>query len=131
MLEYETFLIENFIDPDKIDRYKMLLGNPKKRRDAIQKLIGKPDLRRKLMIHVPPKDQNPTAIYKALKAKGAEEKCYALSENRSLDQRVMSLEDALLNTIGFGKGTLLYCFPKKLAYFEAEAPNERYILIVK
>jgi hypothetical protein len=40
----------------------------------------------------------------------------------------MFLHQALQETIGQGYGTLISCIPGKLAYFEGEEVNHRFIL---
>ena len=40
----------------------------------------------------------------------------------------MALDNALEETLGKGMGTLISCIPGKLAYFELEDINEKYIL---
>ena len=40
----------------------------------------------------------------------------------------MPLHDALNDVVGSSDGTFVSCIPGKLAYFEGEEPNERYIL---
>ena len=39
----------------------------------------------------------------------------------------MGLSEALAEVIGRGMGTFISCLPGKLAYFEGEERNERYI----
>jgi len=41
----------------------------------------------------------------------------------------MELERALSETVGLGFGTAISCIPGELAYFEAEDPGERYLLL--
>ena len=50
-----------------------------------------------------------------------------MSSDIELDGREMGLTQALADVIGRGQGTFISCVQGKLAYFETEEPNERYI----
>jgi hypothetical protein len=69
------------------------------------------------LIRIVPSEQNPSDI---LRSKGAPEICYAVSEDDELDGKEIDLTHALETVIGRGMGTLLWCIPGKLAYFEDE-----------
>jgi hypothetical protein len=79
-------------------------------------------------IELPGRDQNPEAIALALKSKGAPESCHLTSEHSSLDNKNLNLLDALKEVVGRGIGTIISCIPGKLAYFEGEEMNDRFIL---
>ena len=51
-----------------------------------------------------------------------------MSDNRAIDDKEMSLTEALSATVGMDCGTLISCVPGKLAYFELEAFDGGYIL---
>ncbi|HSH59004.1 MAG TPA: hypothetical protein VK988_05055 [Acidimicrobiales bacterium] len=51
-----------------------------------------------------------------------------MSENDEVDGQVMLLEDALAEIVGQGMGALVSSVPGRLAYFEGEGQNERYLL---
>lgn len=50
------------------------------------------------------------------------------SADPSLDNREMSLSEALVQTLGGDGGTLISCIAGKLAYFELEPFDGRYLL---
>ena len=64
-----------------------------------------------------------------LRQKGAPDSCYVMSDNPDIDGREMPLTDALSKTVGMDAGTLVSCIPGKLAYFEMEGFDGRYILL--
>ena len=68
------------------------------------------------------------SIEDILRHKGAPDICYVMSGNPDIDAREMPLTEALPKTIGMDTGTLVSCIPGKLAYFEMEAFDGRYIL---
>jgi hypothetical protein len=51
-----------------------------------------------------------------------------MSDNSDIDNREMPLRDALSKTVAMDAGTLISCIPGKLAYFEMEGFDGRYIL---
>jgi len=51
-----------------------------------------------------------------------------MSENPEIDGRDLPLRDALSKTVAMDAGTLISCIPGKLAYFEMEGFDGRYIL---
>ena len=68
----------------------------------------------------PPSAQNPQAVAKLLRQKGAPDSCFVVSEDSRIDSKQMPLLAALEQVIGYGMGTLISCIPGKLAYFEDE-----------
>jgi hypothetical protein len=71
-------------------------------------------------VAIPSNQQNPSALAKLLKAKGAGPKCYVMCENSKLDGQEVDLESALKETVGCQMGTLISCLPGRLGYFEDE-----------
>jgi hypothetical protein len=74
-----------------------------------------------------PSEQHFPNILQTLKKLGAPSKCYVISSGDELDSREMDLTEALKDIIGRGVGTFVSCVPGRLAYFESEEKNERYI----
>ena len=77
---------------------------------------------------MPADSQTVNHIEMLLKRKGALDSCHVTSSNADIDDREMPLREALRETVGSGFGTIISCIPGKLAYFEGEEQNERYIL---
>ena len=77
---------------------------------------------------IPSNQQSATEIESLLRRNGAPDTCYVMSDNRDIDAREMSLSEALLETVGMDAGTLISCIPGKLAHFELEGFDGRYIL---
>lgn len=50
------------------------------------------------------------------------------NDNPDIDIREMFLTDALSKTVDMDAGTLISCIPGKLAYFEMEGFDGRYVL---
>lgn len=63
-----------------------------------------------------------------LRSKGAGRTVWVISEDRAIDGREMTLEDAMETARGAQKGTILSCIPGKLAYFEDEEMHSQRLL---
>jgi hypothetical protein len=92
------------------------------------KLAHNLDLDPRYLKEIPPNLQIRENILRSLRGKGAGKTCYALSELESIDGKIVPLDEALSQIIGYGWGTVLSCVPGKLAYYEGEEMNCRYIL---
>ena len=128
MNTHEEMFARNFINPKKRDRYLSLLDTSKGRSKVVHGLDHCEDIDSRYANQAPVDQQNPNAIEKMLRQKGAPEVCHVMSSNPEIDEKEMPLREALKETIGMGMGTLISCIPGRLAYFENEDAGERYIL---
>jgi hypothetical protein len=124
--EHERQLVRSFFLPQGQERYLELLAKPRRRDDATEAFAHFKHLDTRWTVAIAPSSQNPSDIFRILRAKGAPEVCYALSENRALDGKELSLSWALEKINGRAIGTFLSCLPGELAYFENE--DQRCIL---
>lgn len=113
-------LVLSFIIPARQSRYLELLGKSKRRDDITSALAHFKHLDMRYAAVIPSHRQHAADILRILKAKGAPDTCYALSEDGELDGKEIALQDALKSVVGYGMGTLLSCVPGTLAYFEDE-----------
>jgi hypothetical protein len=123
----EKAMFEAFIVPNKKRRYVELLDT-KRGRDKIR--VGLDhfgDLDPRFCRRMQAGEQFLPNILQVLKSLDAPQVCYVMSSADELDGQEMDLADALQNVIGRGIGTFVSCVPGRLAYFEAEEKNERYI----
>jgi len=126
-MDQEEALFQAFAVPRKRQHYVELL-NTKRGREKIRLALDHfSDLDLRFCHKVRPTEQNPADILRLLKSLGAPSTCYMMSADGELDGREMVLSEALSEVIGKGQGTFLSCIPGRLAYFEGEEPNERYI----
>lgn len=125
---HEEMFARNFISLKKRDRYLSLLDTSKGRSKIAHGLDHCEDIDGDCAKPVRIDQQNPNAIEKILRQKGAPELCHVMSSNPEIDGKEMPLREALEKTIGMGMGALISCIPGKLAYFEYEDAGERYIL---
>ena len=124
--EYE--FARNFIVPEKRARYLSLLESKRGRKKILNGFNHCHDLDPRFARRVPANQSSAESIAVILLRKCAPDTCYVMSDNPDLDGREMKLTDALSETVGMDAGTLVSCIPGKLAYFEMEAFDGRYIL---
>lgn len=127
-MNHELELVKAFITPLKRSRYLSLLESSKGRLKLIKGLDHFDDLDMRYAKLIPGGQQSVDDIERLLKKKGAPAICHVMSVNSEIDNQEVLLCKALEETVGRGMGTLISCVPGKLAYFENEEPNERYIL---
>jgi hypothetical protein len=127
-LKEEEALIRGFVLAAKRQRLVDLLANPKRRRTATASLAHFRDLDSRRAVPVRSNEHDAASVERALRARGAGDTCYVVSENQALDGRRMALAAALDEVVGRGLGTLISCVPGVLAYFESEDPSEACIL---
>jgi hypothetical protein len=127
-MDHTEAVISAFIKPERAPRYMALLTKRGGRAKFRAKLAHFADLDPRFASSVSGTDATPEALERLLKAQGAPSVCYCLSENSDLDNRELSLGDALMQVVGYGMGTFLSCLPGQLAYFEGEGQREHYVL---
>ena len=127
-MDHAEAAIRAFAAPERAPRYLALLGSKRGRAKLRADLAHTFHLDPRFATRVPGTEASPAAIGARLRALGAPESCYCLSEDGELDGRDMPLDQALAATIGRGMGTLISCVPGALAYYEAEDVNERFVL---
>ncbi len=137
--EIEEEFVRTFVTKDKRSRALYLLSkdenDTKYRAELLYKMSFihiwfKEHCITKISVPIP---TNQTVL-DILKAKGASERCYAITPyHEETDGTEMLLADALDVVVGYGPA-IIYCKPKKLAYFEDEqsygAPD-RYVLLAE
>jgi hypothetical protein len=131
-MEHEEALIRAFITPTKRQRYLDKLGSPKARKKFLSQNIhhmGDLDERyaERVDPHKPRDEALDTQIYDLLRKRGAPSRCYVISTG-DLDGQEADLRETLETLVGSFDGTFISCIPGRLAYFEGEYENDRYIL---
>ena len=128
MNTHEEQFARSFIVPEKRSRYLSLLESNRGRGKLLDGLNHCHDLDSRYASSVPASQQAAQSIERLLKSKGAPDVCHVMSSNPDLDNREMSLSEALMETVGMDAGTLISCIAGKLAYVESEGFDGRYIL---
>jgi hypothetical protein len=125
---HEEQFARSFIVPEKRARYLSLLESKRGRNKLLDSLDHCHDLDSRFATLLPSNRHSAQSIERLLKSKGAPDVCHIMSSNPGLDGREMPLSEALLETYGRDAGTLISCIAGKLAYFELEGLDGRYIL---
>ena len=124
----EEALVRAFIVPSKRERVVGLLASPKRRKKFTSSLAHFGDLDPRWMIRIPPSEHFPPMLERLLRARGAGDSCYLVSEDGELDGKRLPLGEALERVVGRGMGTLISCVPGELGVFEGEEASDRCIL---
>src|SRR5260370_32337972 len=126
-LSIEKALFESCIAPNKKRRYVELVNTERGRKKIRFGLDHFRDLDLRFCQRITPSKQFFPDILQVLKSHGAPSVCYVMSSGDELDGREMDLSEALRSIVGRGVGAFVSCVPGRLAYFESEEKNERYI----
>ncbi len=123
---HEERTIGAFIQKEKQDRYRFLLGSsdPRRRAEGVGRLNHCQDLNLKYVSWCP----SNTDIAQLLRSEGSPEKVYVLSCTGSIDGKIMLLDDAARAVIEAGWGTIISCIPGQLAYYYDELGERRGLL---
>jgi hypothetical protein len=128
-VEHEEALIRAFVAPSRRARYLDRLASSKGRRKFLaEHLYHMADLDPLYAHRIEPGMQSVEGIHELLEARGAPESCYVVSTNAELDGTETDLLSALTQTYAEFEGTFISCVPGRLAYFEGEDYNARFLL---
>lgn len=122
----QEHLVRAFFLPEKRDRYLGFIHNHKKRRKFLMEMAHFEGLDERFTQSIPSRLQTVEGIVSLLRQLGASMTCLAISDDKDVDGKVLSLEEALGTILGRTFATFLSCKPGKLAYFENE--DGRWIL---
>ena len=111
----EEQMIRAFVEPTKRDRYLQLLGNPRRRKKALDTLYHSITFDDRYATELPSK----TDVLSLLRAKGAPARCYVISSHARIDGRDMPLAD-VFEPYGKLDTILISCVPGRLAYYCGE-----------
>lgn len=123
---HEALLLRAFLLLQRQERYLELLSKPHRRKDVTDQLAHFKHIDMRWVFALPKNAHDAARILLLLKAKGAPDTCYAISEEEDLDGKEVSLAEAWKTIFGRGIGTFLSCLPGRLAYVEDE--EDRWIL---
>jgi hypothetical protein len=122
----EIALVKAFVMPSKQARYAGFVGSPKSRRKFVRELYHFHDFDPAVVVELPSAMQS-SGLLEELRRRGAGSTCY-MSAHARVDGKTELLADAVNRVFAFLDGTIISCVPGRLAYFEGEAPKNRFIL---
>jgi len=128
--DHEAEYIKAFVTKDRRDRYLTLSGSKKGRRKFLTLIAHDHiyDLTPGCFYQIPPTDLTQDKILQILAELSVRKDCYTISEYSKIDKQTLLLSDALSEIFGRGMGTILSIVPGKLAYYESENRNGRYVI---
>jgi hypothetical protein len=123
--ELESKVIKRFVIKDKRDRYLSFISSDKNRGKFTFELAHFKDLDFRLFEEV--KGNEDKIIKDKIRVLPKVTDCYLISESDNLDKQRLSIDEALLEVIGHGMGTLIVFGDAKIVFYEGEGPSNRWI----
>ena len=124
-IELESKVIKRFVIKDKRDRFLSFISNNKNRGKFTFELAHFKDLDFRLFEEV--KGDERKMIKDKVKVLPKLTDCYLISEDKELDGKRLSVDDALRDTIGLGMGTIVVFGDAEIIFYEGEGPSNRWI----
>jgi len=124
----EIEIVTGFIVQSKRERYAGFLGSAKARRKFSDALYHFNDFDPAVVVELPASLETREGVLKELQRRGAGPTCYIISTDADLDRTTSDLSDAVNQIFAVVEGTIISCVPGRLAYYEGEAPKNRFIL---
>ena len=126
-MQHEELLIKSFVIKERQERYLNLIATEKGRKKFRTYVAHFKDLNityclplNKLRTH--------SEFLSLLKSEKAFDPCYIISENSNYDMKFLSLLNATQNLFNSGIAYFLSFIPGKLAYYEGEEPDQKFLL---
>ena len=114
--EHEEKLVAAFMCKEIQDRYRFLLGHPKRRWQGLNRLYHCWDFNEKYAQRLP----SNARVLSLLQEAGSPPQAYVLSTWPHLDGHTMPLEDAVQEILALGGGNIVSCLPGELAFYGGE-----------
>lgn len=124
MQAHEEAIVRAFILRERQERYLALLGNPRRRKKALDTLNHAVPLDPRFMTHI----SGGLDVAEVLRARGAPDACYVLSAIAEIDGCELPLEEAVREAEVRFWGTIIGCIPGRLAFYLGEGGETRAIL---
>jgi hypothetical protein len=124
--ELEVLTINRYVQKEKRKRLVDFVDDDSKRQKFIALLPHLKDLDFSKFSRLVRNEKD--AILKMIADKKLNQ-CYIISENKQIDRQIMDAESALIETIGFGMGTILVFGDAEIVYYEGEEMGDRWISI--
>ncbi len=124
----EIEIVGTFIAQSKRERYAGFLGSAKGRLKFIDSLYHFNDFDPAVVVELPAGLETREGVLKELQRRGDGRSCYIISADSGLDRTTSELSDAIGRVFALVQGTIISCILGRLAYYEGEAPKNRFIL---
>lgn len=120
MNDQEEAFIRRFVTEEKQERYIGFLSKPQTRRKFLSELYHRLAVRRSLSEEVPSNQRSVEKVQQSLLEKGATSDVYVISPASDIDQRWMSLTEALRLVIDDCTEAIVCCKLGELAFYRSE-----------
>ncbi len=117
---HEDAFVSAFIVPEKRERYRSLLGNPKRRRTILRELYHRLPFRPERATELKGAAHFAEPLEALLRGKGAGDTCYLISPDEALDGRETPLREALDALVGGDGAGVACCVAGRLAVWKGE-----------
>jgi hypothetical protein len=124
----ERSILGAFIAPRRRSRYLALLESKRGRLKLRKLLAHGGDLDERFLRHLPDSVRDPKEVFSWLTKLGAPKLCYLMSESEELDGKYLDLGEALVQVMHGECGSLVSCLTGRLAFYQGELLDERYLL---
>jgi hypothetical protein len=123
--QLEIEVLEKFVRKEKQSRYKQFISSDKNRRKFVRELSHFKDFKLEMFEEI--KGNQGDIILRQLKLiKGDRNNCYVISENAVIDQKQLSIEEAI-SFLDSDLATILVFGKAEMIYYEGEPPNNKVI----
>lgn len=124
---HEDALVRNFLPHDRrLAFLRGLSGRAKIRNRTLSDFCHFYDWVPGVALRLPAGEQKPGAIYQLLRSKGAPNACHVMGTD--VDGQDVELSVAIRIVFDEADCAILSCIPGKLAFYQGEYEEERYIL---
>jgi len=127
-IEREIEIVNTFLIRAKRERYVEFLSSKKGRTKFLEKLYHFADFDPTCLAELSGLSNSADGLVAELRSRGATGQCYVMSVSEELDGVTRPIEDVIREVFASVEGTIVCCVPGMLAYYEGEAPNNRFIL---
>lgn len=124
MNPHEEAVVRAFIAPPRRARWLDALASAKRRRPFLDRLNHCRDIDDRYAKPLPPASD----VVALLRSLGAPANCHVMSDNADIDGRELPLAEAVDRAELGGFGTIVSCFPGRLAYYYDESGSRRLLL---
>jgi hypothetical protein len=124
----EGLIVEAFVVRTKRERYRGVLASRRTRKKFLAELYHFDHFDPAVVVALPTSVRSAQDLLLELRSRGAGERCYIISNVSELDGTSPALSEAVDRVFGVLDGTIISCVPGSLAYYEGEAPKNRFIL---
>jgi len=127
-MDHEAAFTKAFIRSEKRARFIQSLADPKKRKEALERMSHAIPCMTEFATEVSGPQDFPDELEKLLKSKGAGPTCHVIADGLKADGRELPLREALNLICLHEYGAILSCIPGRLAYYKPESPAPGVIL---